>query len=356
MVEKSRASARLVASLSLVAAVGFLIVHLVTAPPSAVESRPESPAPLAAVETDLNVRDSRTQPSRPAEAPAPVDTRTPELRRALHRKVAELALELQDRLSDHPEKARYDACLAAGTPDTDDCQRAIANVVNLAIFRTDAKRRIGAGELGLDALVGSSDWRKASEALADLVASSPDPLERITALMFMRYDVSLSEPEHAVALPEEAYRNLQDRPLTEAWLLAERHRAEPPPDDAIGEFAALAESSDTRAQSAALLALGHSATSQELHQVVLGLPLTSESWFEVAHAVSSCGMQCAETMRHVLASAPEEARIAIYEALGFAPPGDREQMAELAVAAAPSRLGERERKVRDELLADALPH
>jgi hypothetical protein len=101
------------------------------------------------------------------------------------------------------------------------------------------------------------------------------------------------------------------------------------------------------------MALGHPQTASELHEVVLGLPLDSETWTDLATALGRCGLPCAESLKYVVGTS-SQARIAVYEALGIAPRAEREELIDLALAFGPREIDARERALRDELLRDAL--
>jgi hypothetical protein len=303
-----------------------------------------------------NARNAARVPEPAARASRAVTRRAPrsagpELRVGLAELVATLAEELRGTLPAHPSFTTYRECALATGAVSSRCQSLTADVINYALFLTKARQRIGGDEIGLRALVGEQA-RAAVALLTQTVTSASDPLERVAALLMMHYDAALSEQARD-PLPETAYRDLPQRPLPEVALIAERHRMNALTGTRIEEFVRLADSSDTRAMGASVMALGHPQTAAQLHEVVLGLPLDSETWTDMATALSRCGMACWPSLQYLIASSPQ-ARIAVYEALGIAPEAERRQLVELAIAHAPVDVDERERALRDGLLRDAL--
>jgi hypothetical protein len=261
----------------------------------------------------------------------------------------DLATELDTALGMHPDKAAYDACLA----EKRECPALVADVIYLAMFNTDVVRRITQDEVGLGAVVAEHGIPTVVQALGLIVASSEDPLARISALMLMRYYPPISTQGEGMQLPDAAYKDLAQRPIPEARLLAERHRRTAVPATVASELARLAEVDDTRARRAAIIALGHAQTATELHDIVLGLQSGTPHWFDAATAASQCGLACAESLEQ-LASGPKPARLAAYEALAFAPDGEREQLTRLLVKHVPAQLDEDERAALAEFIPSVL--
>jgi hypothetical protein len=325
------------------------------APATAAGERVATPEPLAAKPQDRK----RSEP-RELERGAlvqPARARDAGLQRQLYVIVDSLASELRAALPAHPGFPDLSACMAAAGRPTDRCQTLIADVINYALYTTNAKARAGADKLGLSAALlenGARDSSKTAAAvLTDTVVTSRDPLERISALVLMRFDPALSEIATG-ELPEDAYRDLENRPLPEVQLVAERHGRQPVTGSRVDEFVRLATGADDRAQTAALLALGHAPTADRLHEVLIGLPRERALSIDMARAVGTCGLSCAQSVQYLMSSESAEARIAVYEALGLAPDSERRELVELALASAPAVIDEAERTTRDSLLDDAL--
>jgi len=282
----------------------------------------------------------------PASAQAADDST---IRAAVGRIVGALAAELTEGLALHPSKSAYDACVRA----QGSCESMFADMISLSIASSRAKVRARSDELDLAQWSAGDGGRVVHEAIAQIVSASADPIERIAALILLKYGVMPAEHRNR-PLPDAAYSDLAGRPIPEARLLGDRHLAQAPSASAAAEFVRLVRSPDVRARRAGFDALGHPALAARLHEAVLAVGSKHTDWEHLAMAIGRCGLACAATAEHVLMLGRRDARIALYEAIGLAPNGEREQLVQVVLDRTPAELHEQERAQRTSMLDDAL--
>jgi hypothetical protein len=258
--------------------------------------------------------------------------------------------ELTTALAGSVVKRAYDECSAGGRR----CQAQLASALHYAIAATELVRAISENGYDLSHWVERGGSHAVAGILAEVVATSASPTERIAALLSLAHGPALAAQDRDAPLPEGAYRGLSDRPIPEAALIAAHHHDTPVPASAAHEFVQLARSDDVRARRAAFGALGHPGTAAELLEALMSAPLTKPHYHHAALAIAKCGLRCSDSLQYLMGSGASDARIAMYEAVAFASDAERRELVQIMRGYSEPATDAVERQLEESLLSDAL--
>jgi hypothetical protein len=281
--------------------------------------------------------------------PSRANARRAELRAGLTQLLGDIESDLRTSFADDRLRQRYDDCVSSGGQ----CDGLRQELTSNAIAAVDERRSFREG-IGLARWVQHSGGQAVALVLGQIIAASSSEFERIAALLVLASDPSLPEQDRIYPLPPGAYRDLARRSPNEIMMIARReHGATGLSTESAREFVPLVRSPLSPVRRAVLTVLGHREHAAALHEA-LGLgTLERRDLFAAAMAISNCGLPCSESLELLLQTGTREARVALYEAIAFAPDEDRQQLIARLRVASIDVPGE-ERELRDDLLREAL--
>lgn len=268
--------------------------------------------------------------------------------------VAALVSDVATRMTEHHSYSEYQRTCEGKRLDSEalaaQCRSMYSDIAGYGAFLAQLTRRISLGLPSVQALIARDGkdsvrakfWRAAGE--------SSDPLIRIVSLMVLTHDKDLRVEGAPPPVDGNPYKDLLNRPGLEAKLLAEFHRPWPvSTDKAASEFRTLATSpySDLRNRRAALVALGHPETAEELLDVVQSLDDLTNHWADVAQALALCGLDCISGFEEFVRTGGRPARMAAYEALQSAPDDDVAALREMILRYVPADIDAAEQEAVD---------
>jgi hypothetical protein len=162
---------------------------------------------------------------------------------------------------------------------------------------------------------GGESAEDAHKAIGELIASSKDEQERISALVLLKrsdYD--------RFSLPVAAYADIAKKSPTEIQLLLDGHAFAPLPAETVADVRALVtdENQPMHVRQTALAALGHPGTASQLNEIVGALGadpgVTRDVLGEIAPAIAKCGDPCLGALEKLAASTDEGLRSVAYNA------------------------------------------
>lgn len=302
-------------------------------------------------DTSRNTEHAATRPRAHAGAIQPTQPSDPASE--VEAAVAALVADVQARMTEHHSYGEYVRSCAGRESDDEElaakCRTMLSDIARYGSFLAQLPGRLHAGLPGVGALIARDGKDSMRKKLWRAAGESPDSVTRIVSLLVLSHEKDLRVTD-SPSVDGNPYKDLSARTEYEAKLLAEFHRSWPPrTDEAVNEFHELGISPDRdfRRRRAALVALGHQDTAEELLDVIESIDDFTELRPDAVQALALCGLDCISGLENLVKTGGRPMRMAALEALQGVPDADVAKLRAMVLSNIPAKLDAEEQKLVD---------